>query len=107
MLKNSLYEACFIPVKQNSPGPALHVRYRGSSLTLNRAYEKRVHLAEAACIALDEEDYELSAYYAQKGDDLEKLVKEEYGLEVLAMAALDFFNFMLSDMIDWGGRCWR
>lgn len=29
------------------------------------------------------------------------------GLDVLAMASLNFFNFMLSDMMDWGGRCWR
>lgn len=33
MLKNSLCEAGFIPAKQNDVGPALRVRYRGSSLT--------------------------------------------------------------------------
>lgn len=107
MLKNSLYEMCFVPVKQNSPGPGLHVRYRGSSLTLARAYAHCVHLAEDACLALERDDYERSLFFAREGDELEKLIKEEYGLDVLAMASLNFFNFMLSDMMDWGGRCWR
>lgn len=76
MLKNSLYEACFIPVKQNSPGPALHVRYRGSSLTLNRAYEKCVHLAEAVFSRFAQGDLLLIAAYLGEPDNM--------GLEVLA-----------------------
>lgn len=107
MLKNSLYEACFIPVRQNSAGPALHVRYRGSSLTLDRAYVRCVRLAEEACLALEQEDYERSSLFFRSGDELEKFIKEEYGLDVLAMVSLSFFDFLLSDMMDWGGRCWR
>lgn len=107
MLKNSLYEVCFIPVRQNSAGPALHVRYRGSSLTLDRAYAHCVHLAEEACLALEQGDYERSLLFSREGDELEKFIKEEYGLDVLAMASLGFFDFMLSDMMDWGRRCWR
>lgn len=107
MLKNSLYEACFIPVRQNSAGPALHVSYRGSSLTLDRAYAHCVRLAEEACLALEQEDYERSLLFSREGDELEKFIKEEYGLDVLAMVSLSFFDFLLSDMMDWGGRCWR
>ncbi len=102
MLKNSLYEACFIPVRQNSAGPALHVRYRGNSLTLARAYAHRVRLAEEACLALEQDDYERSLFFSRAGNELEKLIKEEYGLDVLAMVILDFFDFMLSDMMGLG-----
>lgn len=106
MLKNSLYEMCFVPVKQNSPGPALHVRYRGSSLTLARAYAHRVRLAEEACLALEQEDYERSVFFSEKGNKLEKLIKEEYGLDVLAMASLSFFDFLLSDITILGKGRW-
>lgn len=106
MLKNSLYEACFIPVKQNDAGPALHVRYRGSSLTLARAYEHRVRLAEEACLALEQEDYERSLVFSREGNELEKLIKEEYGLDVLAMVSLSFFDFLLSDIAILGKGRW-
>lgn len=98
MLKNSLYEMCFVPVKQSSPGPALRVRYRGSSLTLARAYAHLVHLAEDACLALERDDYERSLFFSREGDELEKLIKEEYGLDVLAMVSLSSFDFLLSDI---------
>ena len=96
MLKNSLYEACFIPVRQSSAGPALHVRYRGSSLTLAKAYAHRVHLAKAACQAFEQGDYERSLFFSREGNELEELIKEEYGLDVLAMAKLCFFDVILS-----------
>lgn len=106
MLKNSLYEMCFVPVKQNSPGPALHVRYRGNALTLARAYAHRVHLAEEACLALEREDYERSLLFSKEGNELEKLIKEEYGLDVLAMVSLSFFDFLLSDVTILGKGRW-
>lgn len=106
MLKNSLYEACFIPVRQNDAGPALHVRYRGNSLILDRAYAHRVHLAEKACLAREQGDFERAAFYSQEGNDLEKLIKEEYGLDVLAMVSLKFFDFMLFDITILGKGRW-
>lgn len=37
-------------------------------------------------------------FFSREGDELEKLIKEEYGLDVLAMVSLSSFDFLLSDI---------